>query len=120
MTGASSRRLPRPPLALVVGLAAVAAFGLALLVGWTTSPRHEELRKPTLLGQPPAVQRLKVLGSAAAFPNAPPKRRSVVVVRQPKPVAGVGATKLPPPAKLPPPPKLPPIAPTGKLIVGSG
>src|SRR5262245_54278774 len=120
MRRAPSRRLPRPPLALVVGLAAIAAFGPSLVIGWSTSPRREELRKPTLLGKAPPVPRLKVLRAAAAFPDAP-KRRSVVIVRPTRPHArahpGAGKTKLPPPPKLP---RLPPIAPTGKLIVGSG
>src|SRR5262245_47588587 len=102
MTGGSSRRLPSPPRTLVVALAAAAAFALALLIGWETSPRHESLRKPSLLGQPPVVPRLKVLGGAAAFPDAPPKRRSIVVVHPPPPPPGLGAgagTKLPPQPK---------------------
>jgi hypothetical protein len=101
----------------VVALAAVVAFVLALLLGWQTSPRREDLRKPSLLGQAPAVPRLRVLGAAAAFPDAPPKRHSIVVVQPPPPPpsGGAGAAK-----KLPPLPPPPPVDPTGKLISGSG
>jgi hypothetical protein len=103
----------------VVALAAVAAFVLALLLGWQTSPRREDLRKPSLLGQAPAVPRLKVLGAAAAFPDAPPKRHSIVVVKPPPlvRVGGSGGGKI---KALPPLPPPPPVDPTGKLISGSG
>ena len=38
-------RIPRPPLALAVAIAAVASFGLALLVGWLTAGTKVELQR---------------------------------------------------------------------------
>jgi hypothetical protein len=68
-------RLPRPPLTLLAALVAASVFALALLIGWATAGTRENLRHADRRS-PAAVPRLVVLGSAAALPAPPPRRRA--------------------------------------------
>ena len=68
------RRLPAPPVTLAVVLAIAAAFGLALLIGWTTAGTREDLRKAEPQPQSHRVPALVLLGRAAALPAPPPAR----------------------------------------------
>jgi hypothetical protein len=72
---AAGSRFPRPPLTLVVALVAAFVFGLALLIGWVTAGSRENLRHVDRR-TPAAVRQLVVLGSAAALPAPPPRRRA--------------------------------------------
>ncbi len=87
---AGRSRIPRPPLTLVVALAAAAVFGLALLVGWLTAPTRENLRDVERRNAVTAPQ-LVLLGSAARLPAAPPARRSRAVHAPPTPKVIVGS-----------------------------
>jgi hypothetical protein len=60
---------------LVLGLvAAVAVFGLALLVGWATAGTHERLGRATRVPASPVVRPVALLRRAAPLPAAPPAR----------------------------------------------
>jgi hypothetical protein len=86
-------RIPRPPLAFALALAALASFGLALLVGWLTAGTKEELQRATPLRATANVPAIPLLGRAAPLPGAPKVRI---------PAKGPGAPRLP------------------RLIIGSG
>ena len=83
---AAGSRFPRPPLTLVVVLAAASVFGLALLIGRLTAGTRENLRHVERRNAV-AVPQLVLLGAAARLPAAPPVRR--VRVSHPPPVPKV-------------------------------
>ena len=61
---------------LVVGLAAVvAAFALALLVGWATAGTRERLGHATRVQETPAAPSVPVLRRVAQLPKAPAVRK---------------------------------------------
>src|SRR4051794_21110902 len=94
-------RIPAPPLALAAAVAALAAFGIALLAGWASAGTHEQLAKARAVPADAPAPRIVLLRRAAALPEAPPARRAKS------------------PARQKPEPKVPnPLVP--KLIVGSG
>lgn len=72
---AAGSHLPRPPLTLVVALAAASVFALALLIGWATAGTRENLRHVDRR-TPSAVPQLVLLGSAAGLPAPPPRKRA--------------------------------------------
>lgn len=87
---AAGSRFPRPPLTLVVALAAASVFALALLIGWATAGTRENLRHvdPRM---PAAVPQLVVLGSAAPLPAPPPRKRVRASHSPPVPKVIVGS-----------------------------
>ena len=87
---AGGSRIPRPPLTLLVVLAAAAVFGLALLIGWLTAPTRENLRHVERRNAVTAP-RLVLLGSTARLPAAPPVRRTRAVRAPPIPKVIVGS-----------------------------
>jgi hypothetical protein len=87
---AAGSRFPRPPLTLVVALAAAAVFGLALLIGWATAGTRENL-KHVDPRPPSAAPPLVSLGSAAGLPAAPPRKRAHTSHAAPVPKVIVGS-----------------------------
>jgi hypothetical protein len=87
---AAGSRFPRPPLALVVALAAASVFGLALLIGWLTAGTRENLRHVERRNAV-AVPQLVLLGTAARLPAPPPARRARVSHPAPVPKVIVGS-----------------------------
>jgi hypothetical protein len=86
-------RIPRPPLAFALALAALASFGLALLVGWLTAGTKEELQRATPLHATAKVPAIPLLGNAAPLPEAPKVRigaRSPAAPRLPRLIVGSG------------------------------
>ncbi len=77
-------RMPRPPLALVAGLLALACFGFALLAGWLTAGTDEQLRRPGVVDRGTNVRATPLFGPAAALP--PPPKRAATASAAPKPV----------------------------------
>ena len=86
-------RIPRPPLAFALALAALATFGLALLVGWLTAGTKEELQQATPLQATANVPAIPLLGRAAPLPAAPKGRiaaRQPAAPRLPRLIVGSG------------------------------
>ena len=67
-------RLPGSPVLVLGLLAAAAVFGLALLVGWTTAGRHEQLARAPRVERTPAPPAVPLLRRVAPLPKAPPAR----------------------------------------------
>jgi hypothetical protein len=87
---AAGSRFPRPPLTLVVALAAASVFALALLIGWATAGTRENLRHVDRR-TPVAAPQLVLLGSAAGLPAAPPPKRARTSHAPPVPKVIVGS-----------------------------
>ena len=86
-------RIPRPPLAVALALAAVASFGLALLVGWLTAGTKEELQRATPLHATANIPAIPLLGRATPLPAAPKVRiaaRRPAAPRLPRLIVGSG------------------------------
>ena len=86
-------RIPRPSLPYALALAALASFGLALLIGWLTAGTKEELQRATPLHAAANVPAIPLLGGAAALPAAPKARstaRHPAAPRLPRLIVGSG------------------------------
>ena len=86
-------RIPRPPLALAVGAAAVACFGFALLVGWLTAGTKVELQHAKPVGGNVQVAAIPLLGAAAPLPAAPKAQtgaKTPAAPRTPRLIVGSG------------------------------